>query len=70
MIPNFMKKQNWENLIFGLCDSENNTLSLAITKDIDLSKRVIAFISPIKKLESVKSIQFGSIYITQNGEEL
>jgi polynucleotide 5'-hydroxyl-kinase GRC3/NOL9 len=70
MIPNFRKKQNWEYLILGLCDSDNNTLSLAITKDIDLSKGLITFISPIKNLESVRSIQFGSIYISQNGEEL
>ncbi len=70
MIPNFMKKHNLNNLLIGLCDSDNNTLSLAITKDIDLSKGLITFISPIKNLEGVRSIQFGSIYITQNGEEL
>lgn len=70
MIPNFMKRQNWENLILGLCDSDNNTISLAITKDIDLSQGLITFISPIKNLEGVRSIQFGSIYISKNGEEL
>ena len=70
MIPNFTKKQNWHNLLIGLCDSDNNTLSLAITKDIDLSKELITFISPIKNLGGVSSIQFGSIFITQDGEEL
>jgi polynucleotide 5'-hydroxyl-kinase GRC3/NOL9 len=70
MIPELTKKQDWDNLLLGLCDSDNNTLSLAIVKDIDLSKGLIAFISPIRDLESVKSIQFGSIYLKQNGEEL
>ncbi|MGA1841436.1 MAG: Clp1/GlmU family protein [bacterium] len=70
MIPDFKKKQNWHNLLLGLCDCDNNTLSLAITKHIDLSEGLITFISPVKNLKDVKSIQFGSIFITQDGEEL
>ncbi|MGA1864032.1 MAG: Clp1/GlmU family protein [bacterium] len=70
MIPNFKKKQNWLNLLIGLCDCDNNTLSLAIIKDIDLSEGLITFISPIKNLEDVRSIQLGSIFMTQDGEEL
>lgn len=70
MVPDLTKKRNWHNLLVGLCDGENSTLSLGIVQDIDLSGRVISCITPIKKTDKVKTVQFGSIYLDKDGREL
>lgn len=62
IVPDLTIKQKWKNLLIGLCDGENKTLSLGIIMDIDLSRGVISCISPIKKIDKVKTVQFGSIY--------
>lgn len=70
IVPDLTIKQNWNNLLLGLCDAENNTLSLSIIQDIDLSKGIISFITPFEKMDNVKSIQFGSMYLDKDGRQL
>lgn len=70
IVPDLTVKQKWKNLLIGLCDGENNTLALGIIEDIDFSTGVISCITPLKKIDKVQTIQFGSIYLDKNGMEL
>lgn len=70
IVPDLTVKQKWKNLLIGLCDGENNTLWLGIIEDIDFSSGAISCITPLKKIDKVKTIQFGSVYLSKNGTEL
>ena len=69
IVPDLKMKPFWDHLLIALCDDENNALALGMITDIDLSKGSISFISPIKNMNKVKSIQFGSIFLSQEGED-
>jgi polynucleotide 5'-hydroxyl-kinase GRC3/NOL9 len=64
------QRQNMDHLLIGLCDDHHDTISLGIIQSVDLEKRLISFISPIKNIEKVQTIQFGSLYLNDQGQEL
>ena len=58
------------NLLVGLANGENELLGLGIIDKIDYIRKRIAITTPLKGTSEVKLIQFGSMRIRPDGEEL
>lgn len=69
MVPDLYEGSCCQNLLVGLCDGNNNTLSLGIVAHIDPSEKIVRLISPIDDTERIRSLQFGSIRVRKSGEE-
>ena len=69
MVPDPDKGPYWRNLLVGLCDGNNNTLSLGIVVHIDPSEKIVTLISPIDATERIRSIHLGSIRVRKSGKE-
>ena len=58
-----------ENVLIGLLNHQNRFLGFGVVTHIDFLKQLITIYSPVSK-DKITSIQFGSIKITQNGQEI
>lgn len=65
-----LKKGMEQNIIVGLADGSNDFIGLGIIEKIDYLKNQIVVTTPIKKADSVKVIQFGSMKVTTAGKEI
>ncbi len=63
IVPEPLEGKQLKGLLIGLCDGENNTVSLGIIRDVDLTGGTISCITPVGSVSMVKTIQFGSIYL-------
>ncbi|MGA1796370.1 MAG: Clp1/GlmU family protein [bacterium] len=68
MVPDLYEGSCCQNLLVGLCDGNNNTLSLGIVTHIDPSEKIVTLLSPIDDTERIRSLQFGSIRVRKSGE--
>lgn len=62
--------QTFQNVLVGLADENANTISVGLLQAIDFKQRYLFVISPIKTISPVKIIQFGTIRVTKDGDEL
>lgn len=62
--------KTFQNVLVGLADENANTINVGLLQAIDFKHRYIFVISPIKTVSPVRIIQFGSIRVTKEGEEL
>ena len=60
----------FENVLVGFADENANTINVGLIQAIDFKRRFMSIISPIKTVSPVKIIQFGSIRVNREGEEL
>ncbi len=58
-----------ENVLIGLLDSQNNFLGFGVVTHIDFVKQIITILSSVTK-DKIASIQFGSLKVTQSGQEI
>jgi len=58
-----------ENLLCGVADRINTGLGLAIIGGIDLRKRTVRLVSPVKR-EAIEVLQMGDIYVSMDGRAL
>jgi polynucleotide 5'-kinase involved in rRNA processing len=62
--------QTFQNVLVGLADENANTINVGLLQAIDFKHRFLFVISPIKTVSPVRIVQFGSIRVTKEGEEL
>lgn len=58
------------NLLVGLADENGATLSVGLIQAIDFKQRFMFLLSPIKTVSPVRIVQFGSVRITKDGEQI
>lgn len=69
-LPDFQSLRNWQGLLIGFCNEMNDTLALGVIQNIDLKRKQFSCLTPIQQKHRVRSIQFGSLRLDQNGQEL
>lgn len=62
--------QTFQNVLVGLADENANTISVGLLQAIDFKHRYLFVISPIRTISPVKIVQFGTIRVTKEGDEL
>lgn len=62
--------QTFQNVLVGLADENANTINVGLLQAIDFKHRYLFVISPIKTVSPVKIVQFGTIRVTKDGDEL
>lgn len=60
----------FQNVLVGLADENANTINVGLLQAIDFKHRYLFVISPIKTVSPVRIVQFGSVRVTKEGEEL
>lgn len=60
----------FQNVLVGLADENANTINVGLLQAIDFKHRYLFVISPIKTISPVRIVQFGSMRVTKEGEEL
>lgn len=60
----------FQNVLVGLADENGRTLNVGLLQTIDFKHRFLFVLSPIKTISPVKIVQFGSIRVTKEGDEL
>lgn len=60
----------FQNVLVGLADENAHTINVGLLQAIDFKHRYLFVISPIKTISPVRIVQFGSIRVTKEGEEL
>ena len=60
----------FKNVMVGLADENGSTLNVGLLQTIDFKHRFLFVLSPIKTISPVRVVQFGSIRVTREGEEL
>ena len=60
----------FNNVLVGLADENANTISVGLLQAVDFKHRYLFVLSPIKTISPVKIVQFGSMRVTKDGEEL
>lgn len=60
----------FQNILVGLADEKANTLNVGLLQTIDFKQRFLFVLSPIRTISPVRVVQFGSIRVTKEGEEL
>ncbi|MFX1518471.1 MAG: Clp1/GlmU family protein [Promethearchaeota archaeon] len=58
-----------ENVLVGLVDPQDTFLGYGVITNVDYAKQCISIYTPVKK-EKIASIQFGSLKVTQSGQEI
>lgn len=66
----FVTSQTFQNVLVGLADENANTINVGLLQAIDFKQRYLFVISPIKTISPVKIVQFGTIRVTKDGDEL
>ena len=61
---------SYENLLVGLADENAAVINVALLQAIDFKQRFMSVVSPIKTVSPVRIVQFGSIRVTKEGEQL
>jgi len=62
--------ETFKNVLVGLADENANTINVGLLQAIDFKHRFLFVISPIKTISPVRIVQFGSIRVTKEGEEI
>jgi len=62
--------ETFQNVLVGLADENANTINVGLLQAIDFKHRYLFVISPIKTVSPVKIIQFGTIRVTKEGDEM
>lgn len=62
--------ETFRNVLVGLADENANTINVGLLQAIDFKHRYLFVISPIKTVSPVRIVQFGSLRVTKEGEEL
>lgn len=62
-VPDFARSNSLENILVGLADSDNFTLSIGMIKSYQQERRILSIFSPVFDPTAVKSIHFGSLYV-------
>lgn len=62
--------ETFRNVLVGLADENANTIDVGLLQAIDFKHRFLFVISPIKTISPVRIVQFGSIRVTKEGEEI
>lgn len=62
--------QTFQNVLVGLADENANTINVGLLQAIDFKHRYLFVISPIKTISPVRIVQFGTIRVTKEGDEL
>jgi polynucleotide 5'-hydroxyl-kinase GRC3/NOL9 len=70
MVPSLVSPGQWRDLLCAFCDPARLVLALGIIRGIDLEKKKIRCIAPSFAKERIASIQFGSLYLDPEGQEL
>lgn len=60
----------FQNVLVGLADENANTINVGLLQAIDFKHRFLFVISPIKTVSPVRIVQFGSIRVNKEGDEL
>lgn len=63
------QKRDFENVLVAFQDENNEPIGIGIIKKIDFEKREITFYTSTEK-EKIKSVQFGLLKVSEDGEEL
>lgn len=58
-----------ENVLVGILDAHDTFLGYGIISNVDYNKQLICIYTPVTK-EKIASIQFGSLKVTQSGQEI
>jgi polynucleotide 5'-hydroxyl-kinase GRC3/NOL9 len=59
-----------KNVLVGLVDHENMFVGIGIIDEIDYTRDRIAVITPVKNIEKIAAVQFGSMKLKPTGEEI
>ncbi len=62
--------RTFQNVLVGLADENANTINVGLLQTIDFKQRFLFVLSPIRTISPVRVVQFGSIRVTKEGEEL
>ncbi|MFQ3549258.1 MAG: Clp1/GlmU family protein [Armatimonadota bacterium] len=60
----------FNNLIIGLADENANTINVGLVQAVDFKQKFLYLLSPTKTISYVKVLQFGSIKVSKDGQEL
>jgi len=69
-LPDFQNPRTWQGLLIGFCDEMNDCLALGIIQNVDLKRKQFFCLTPLQQKHRVRSIQFGSLHMDQNGREV
>jgi polynucleotide 5'-kinase involved in rRNA processing len=61
---------HFTNLLVGLADDQGRTMNVGLIQAIDFKQQVMFVLSPMKTVSPVKIVQFGSMRVTREGNEL
>ena len=67
---NIVTADIFRNLLVGLADENGTTLNVGLIQAIDFKQRFMFLLSPIKTVSPVRVVQFGSIRVTREGEQI
>jgi len=62
--------ETFHNVLVGLADQNANMLNVGLLQAVDFKHRFLSILSPLKTASPVRVVQFGSIRVTREGEEL
>ena len=65
----FVSQESLRGRLIGLSDCENMTIGLGIVEDMDLDGGKLSVLTPVRELEKVRIISFGSLKLLRSGEE-
>lgn len=69
-VPDLRKAERYRSLLVALCDSEQFVVSVGIILSVDLDKGTMRLFSPPFDPDRVCSLRFGSVYLSESGEEI
>ncbi len=68
-IPNFLRAPSYTNRLCALCGAGQFVHALALALEYHPAERLLTVLTPATSLENVISIQFGSLFLTPEGDE-
>lgn len=70
LVPPLNRPEIYLKLMVALCDEQNLVLTLGIVDGIDWQRRVLALQAPLIDYKKVATVQFGSLHLQPDGQEL
>jgi polynucleotide 5'-hydroxyl-kinase GRC3/NOL9 len=69
-IPDLRNPEKYRHILVALCDAENYVISLGIVQEINLASKNIQIYAPQFDQTKVVFINFGSIYLNTEGQQI
>lgn len=69
-VPNLKDPSRYRSLLLACCDANNFVIALGIIQSIDLINKKIQIYAPRFEQDQIRFLQFGSIYLSLEGEQI